>query len=81
MILNLDGFELEIHRDSFVCVDDGAKVHFCEWGLLDGNLQSAFRTIQEELALIAERFIISGNKVAFDAIAEEYPVNGIESCT
>jgi hypothetical protein len=49
MLLNLEGFQIEIHGDSFVCIDDGGKNLFCAWRDLDPRLQDAFKALGAEV--------------------------------
>ncbi len=83
MVLNLEGFEIEIRGDSFVCIDDGAKSLFCAWRDLDPKLQNAFRALTAELEVVVERFVTSESKAAFDKVAEKYedllPCNNLTS--
>ncbi len=72
MVLNLEGFEIEVRGGSFVCIDDGAKSLFCPWSDLDPRLQAAFKSLVAELEVAVERFVTSDDKAAFDAVAEEY---------
>ncbi len=72
MVLNLEGFEIEIRGDSFVCIDDGAKSLFCAWRDLDPRLQDAFKALATELEVVVVKFVTSDNKAAFDAVAEHY---------
>jgi|WetSurMetagenome_2_1015567.scaffolds.fasta_scaffold1113562_1 hypothetical protein len=72
MRLNLEGFEIEIRGDSFVCIDDGAKSLFCAWSDLDPNLQDAFKALAAEIEITVEKFFSSDDKTAFDAVADEY---------
>ncbi len=75
MMLNLAGFEFEVRGDSFVCIDDGAKSHFCEWQYLDPKLQDAFSTLKKEVTVALERFLMSGDMSAFESTAEHYGHN------
>jgi hypothetical protein len=72
MVLNLEGFEIEIRGGSFVCIDEGDKSLFCAWMDLDPKLQDAFKALAEEIGITVERFVTSDDKAAFDAVAEEY---------
>ena len=72
MVLNVEGFEIEIRGDNFVCIDDGAKAKFCEWKYLDPTVQERFRTIKDEILVILENFITSDTKSIFDSAAEQY---------
>jgi hypothetical protein len=80
MVLNLEGLEIEIRGDSFVCIDDGAKSLFCAWRDLDPKLQDAFRTLVAELEVTVVKFVASDNKAAFDAVAEEYKDSPFPCC-
>ncbi len=72
MVLNLEGFEIEVRGGSFVCIDDGAKSLFCAWTDLDPKLQDAFKALVAALEVTVQKFVTSDDKAAFDAVAEEY---------
>ncbi len=72
MVFSIDGFEFEIRKNEFVCLDDGEKSRFCEWRSLDPKLQEVFRAIKEELLVVIEKFLVSDNHIAFTEVAEEY---------
>jgi len=72
MVLNLEGFQIEIRGDSFVCIDDGGKSLFCAWRDLDARLQDAFKKLAAAIEITVEKFVSSDDKAAFDAVADEY---------
>ncbi len=72
MVLNVEGFEIEIRGNDFVCINDGAKTNFCEWKHLDSSVQERFRAIKSEILVILENFITSEEKSIFDSTAEQY---------
>ncbi len=80
MLLNLEGFEIEIRGGSFVCIDDGAKSLFCAWRDLDPKLQDAFRALVAEVDVTVEKFVTSDDKTAFDTVAEEYRDSSSPCC-
>lgn len=73
MVLSLEGFQIEIRGDNFVCIDDGARTNFCEWKYLDPSVQDRFNAIKGEILVILENFITSETKSIFDSAAEKYP--------
>ena len=72
MVLNLEEYELEIHEDSFVWINDGTNIEFCEWRCLDPKLQDAFSVLKAQIAAAVETFVMSDIKTNFDAVAEIY---------
>ncbi len=72
MVLNVEGFEIEIRGNDFVFIDDGARANFCEWKHLDPSVQERFRAIKNEILVILENFITSDEKSIFDSSAEQY---------
>ena len=72
MVLNLEGFEVEIHEDSFVWINDGTNIEFCEWKCLDPKLQDAFSGLKAKIEAAVENFVMSDIKSNFDAVAEIY---------
>ena len=72
MLLNMEGFEIEIRGNNFVCINDGAKTNFCEWKYLDPTVQERLRAIKSEILVILEDFITSDAKSVFDSTAEQY---------
>jgi hypothetical protein len=73
MVLSMEGFQIEIRGDNFVCIDDGARTNFCEWKYLDPLIQDRFKAIKSEILVVLENFITSDEKSIFDSAAERYP--------
>ncbi len=78
MLLDVDGVEVEIREDLFVCIENGNESRFCEWQTLTPDLRKAFLDLKEDLAKKVEEFLHSANNPAFMAISEGYKVNGLE---
>ncbi len=72
MLLNVNGIEIEIREDAFVCIDDGNASRFCEWENLTPALQEVFRTLRQDLSKKMQDFLTSGDCTAFSAVSEEY---------
>ncbi|MHC1727162.1 MAG: hypothetical protein AB9866_14340 [Syntrophobacteraceae bacterium] len=77
MLLKVNGCELEIVEDKFVCfaVNDGENSHFCEWKYLDEDLQERFESLRLELLEVMRKFVVSDTRDIFQSIAEEYHVD------
>ncbi len=73
MVLSMEGFQIEIRGDNFVCIDDGSRKNFCEWKHLDPSIQDRFKAIKGEILVILENFITSDAKSIFDSAAEKHP--------
>ncbi len=72
MVLNIDGFEVEIREDSFVKINDGTNIGFCEWASMAPELKDAFSGLKARIEVALENFVMSGNKYSFDAVAERH---------
>lgn len=72
MLIKADGFELEIMEDGFVCLEKGETSHFCEWSLLDENLQETFKAFEKDLSKILRNFLVSDQTRRFLALSEKY---------
>jgi hypothetical protein len=74
MLLKVNGCELEIVEDKFVCfvIDDGDTSYFCEWKYLDPKLRERFKAMRLELSGVMQKFTLSDARAPFMALAEEY---------
>ncbi|MHC1728241.1 MAG: hypothetical protein AB9866_19925 [Syntrophobacteraceae bacterium] len=74
MLLKVNGCELEIVEDKFVCyaTNDGDTNHFCEWNYLDPNLQERFKALRLGLLEVMQEFALSNTMIYFQSVAEEY---------
>ena len=74
MLLKVNGSELEIEKDKFVCfaTDDGETSHFCEWKYLDPKLQERFKALKQELLEFMQEFSLSDTRARFESVAEAW---------
>lgn len=74
MLLRVNGLELEIVEDKFVCfsINDGENSHFCEWKYLDPKLRERFTILRQEFLNSMNEFAHSDTRAVFQSIAEEY---------
>lgn len=74
MLLKVNGCELEIVEDKFVCFAThyGETSHFCEWKSLDPALLEKFKAMRLELMEFMQNFTLSDTKATFESIAEEF---------
>lgn len=81
MLLRIEGLELEIQEDLFVCLDNGTTSRFCEWKRLAPGLQETFKLLEKELKGVIETFMQSDLRIAFDTVSEEYADGRVECPT
>ncbi len=80
MILKVGDVELEIAEEQFVCLENGASSHFCEWKYLDPKLKEKFKGLAGQLSAIMQEFMQSNDSARFTDLSEEY-INQKPSCT
>ncbi len=72
MLIKAGEIEIEIMEDSFVCLENGDTSNFCEWELLDKDLQEAFRGLKKTLSKILKDFLASEKARRFISVSDKY---------